>query len=99
VSQTFSQFKTHFYERVTDFSVFDCEDFNLLKVVLDGLKVDYLKKGILNETIFKTSFVDKLKLQARRLKFRKAATTSRLKIQHEMGNLDKPFLFVDLLKS
>jgi len=95
VSQTFSQFKTHFYERVTDFSVFDCEDFNLLKVVLDGLKVEYLKKGILNETIFKTSFVDKLKLQARRLKFRKAATTSRLKIQHEMGNLDKPFLLFD----
>tara|TARA_Y100000991_G_C21970373_1_gene349111 strand:+ start:340 stop:1698 length:1359 start_codon:yes stop_codon:yes gene_type:complete len=41
----FKDFKLKFYSRFTDLSVFDCQDFNLLKVVLDGLLVNYTQKG------------------------------------------------------
>lgn len=41
---TFSDFKKDFYSRVPDLSLFDCADVNLLKVVLDGLRVDYSNK-------------------------------------------------------
>lgn len=43
--QTFTEFKADFYRRVPDLSIFDCQEFNLIKVVLDGLKVDYRKRG------------------------------------------------------
>lgn len=41
----FKDFKLKFYSRFKDLSVFDCQDFNLLKVVLDGLLVNYTQKG------------------------------------------------------
>lgn len=41
----FSEFKKSFYGRVKDFSLFDCQEFNLLKVVLDGLLVRYTERG------------------------------------------------------
>jgi hypothetical protein len=52
--ETFSDFKSSFYSKVKDFSLFDVEDFNLLKVVLDGLFVNYRKRGS-----FKDSFTKK----------------------------------------
>ena len=42
---SFDKLKESFYSRVTDFSIFDCGELNLLKVVLDGIKVDYTGKG------------------------------------------------------
>lgn len=44
---TFSEFKNKFYKRVPNLELFDVpnENLNLLKVVLDGLKVDYVKRG------------------------------------------------------
>jgi hypothetical protein len=42
----FKSFKEKFYSRVTDFSIFDAGDINLLKVVLDGLKVQYSQYGV-----------------------------------------------------
>jgi hypothetical protein len=44
---TFSEFKKNFYARVTHLEWLDVpgENVNLLKVVLDGLKVDYVKRG------------------------------------------------------
>ncbi len=53
--QTFTDFKKDFYSRVTDFTLFDCEDFNLLKVVLDGLKVNYTSKGKVKAHLFSAS--------------------------------------------
>lgn len=38
---TFTDFKNDFYSRIKDLSLFDCGDINLLKVVLDGLRVKY----------------------------------------------------------
>lgn len=40
-SKSFSEFKENFYSRVPDLSVFNCAEINILKVVLDGLKVKY----------------------------------------------------------
>jgi hypothetical protein len=57
--QTFSEFKESFYSRVNDFSVFDCQDFNLLKVVLDGLKVNYAGRGGYNTYLFKNELLYK----------------------------------------
>ena len=52
MSNTFSDFKTNFYKRIDDFSLFDCDDFNLLKVVLDGLLVKYSEKGKVRSYLF-----------------------------------------------
>lgn len=52
--KTFSEFKIDFYKRVPDLSLFDCLDFNLIKVVLDGLKVDYVSRGLnVNKDFYK----------------------------------------------
>ena len=53
--KTFEEFNDDFYSRVEDLAIFDCGDFNLLKVVLDGLKVDYLKKGKWSMWFFKST--------------------------------------------
>ncbi len=41
----FTDFKNYFYSKVTDFSIFNCQEFNLLKVVLEGLVVNYNKSS------------------------------------------------------
>ncbi len=50
---TFSDFKKKFYERAGDPAVFDCGDINILKIVLDGLKVNYVSKGKVSLPFFK----------------------------------------------
>ncbi len=42
---SFTAFKSGFYTRFPDLSVFDCGNINLVKVVLEGLKVNYAAKG------------------------------------------------------
>jgi hypothetical protein len=58
--ETFTDFKKNFYSRVPDFSLFDCGDINLLKVVLDGLKVNYCSKGKVKAYFFYPLFLYKL---------------------------------------
>ncbi|TND05910.1 MAG: hypothetical protein FD123_3601 [Bacteroidetes bacterium] len=48
----FSSLKKSFYSRFPDCSIFDCEEYNLLKVVLDGLKVRYSSKGHIRTPLF-----------------------------------------------
>ncbi len=55
--KTFSQFKNNFYSRVTDLSIFDCQDFNVLKIVLDGLKVNYAKRGKYRTLMFSNRLI------------------------------------------
>jgi len=43
--QTFTDFKEKFYARFPDVTVFDFGEHNGLKIVLDGLKVNYRSKG------------------------------------------------------
>jgi len=52
MKETFSSFKNDFYSRIKDFSIFDVNDINILKVVLDGLKVNYVSKGKVNSFMF-----------------------------------------------
>ncbi len=48
----FTDFKNSFYSRVKDLSLFDSTCGNLLKVVLDGLKVDYVSKFKVQPELF-----------------------------------------------
>jgi len=57
MQSTFTEFKNSFYSRVPDLSLFDCGDINLLKVVLDGLKVNYIKKGKIRSFLFYNEFI------------------------------------------
>jgi hypothetical protein len=50
--KSFSDFKEDFYGRVKDFTLFDCAEFNALKIVLDGLKVDYTSRGKVKSPLF-----------------------------------------------
>lgn len=56
VDQSFAEFKENFYRKVKSFSLFDAGEINLLKVVLDGLKVDYQSRGKINVFIFRSPF-------------------------------------------
>ncbi|MES2680983.1 MAG: hypothetical protein V4635_13910 [Bacteroidota bacterium] len=89
---TFSEFKSSFYSRVTDFNVFNCQEFNLLKVVLDGLKVDYFGKMKYRPLVFKAgwyasgfNFIYRIKhralLEAAKAKF------DAIEIAHQAENL------------
>lgn len=52
-SQTYTEFKRNFYERFPDLSIFNCGDkLNLLKVVLSGLRVNYVSKGEIRAPLF-----------------------------------------------
>lgn len=65
---TFTDFKKQFYHRVTDLTLFNCGNINLLKVVLDGLKVDYISKGKVNPFLFYPEFVYNSYLITKRIK-------------------------------
>jgi hypothetical protein len=45
MTKTVASFKQDFYARVPDLSLFDCMEFNLVKVVVEGLKLDYVSNG------------------------------------------------------
>ncbi|HXB39761.1 MAG TPA: hypothetical protein VNZ49_04415 [Bacteroidia bacterium] len=49
---TFEAFKKDFYSKSKDFSLYDCGNINIIKVVLDGLKVNYISKGKLRVPFF-----------------------------------------------
>src|SRR5688572_12477580 len=53
---TYTEFKNSFYDRTGDLSILDGGDFNALKIVLDGLKVQYHKRGIKNHYLFEASW-------------------------------------------
>ena len=42
---TFKEFKEQFYSKIGDASCFNVLDINLIKIVLDGLKVKYNQRG------------------------------------------------------
>lgn len=50
--QSFTDFKVDFYAKVKDFTLFDCAEFNALKIVLDGLRVNYISRGPVKSPIF-----------------------------------------------
>lgn len=64
--ETFSEFKAQFYSRIQDPFVFNCQDFNILKVVLDGLKVNYAGRGVYKARMFSNLLEYKLYLFIKR---------------------------------
>jgi len=67
-AKNFTDFKTDFYAKVKDFSLFDCAEFNVLKIVLDGLKVNYISRGKVTVDLFKPVWVQHLKYQLKAAK-------------------------------
>jgi hypothetical protein len=95
MAETFSTFKTQFYSKVPDLALFDCEDFNLLKVVLDGLKVNYAKRGIVNQEIFQNTFSFHLKRIVRRIKHHSAVRLGRSTYADLQKKINAPYLLFD----
>lgn len=90
--QDLTALKKDFYRRFPDLSYFDREDFNLFKVILDGLKVDYRGKGIKKSDFFHPSFYHSLK-NALRPKRNTQELQERLE---NLGSMkDREFVFVD----
>lgn len=57
---TFSDFKKDFYSRLENVDIFNCGEINLIKVVLDGLKVKYDSRGNYRAYVFYPSFFYRL---------------------------------------
>ncbi|CAG5079753.1 hypothetical protein [Parvicella tangerina] len=70
--KTYEEFNKDFYEIFDDLTIFDCEDFNLLKVVLDGLKVDYSSKVHVNDLFKKPYWWIRIVFLRRKLRLSKA---------------------------
>lgn len=51
---SFAEFNERFYKRFPDLTVFDCGEINLVKVVLDGLKVNYSSRWQIKTIIHKS---------------------------------------------
>lgn len=64
----FSAFKKSFYSKSGDFSLYDCGDINLLKVVLDGLKVNYVARWKIRLPFFYPNFLWRAWRMAQRLR-------------------------------
>lgn len=58
--ESYTAFKQRFYARVGDGSLFDCDGINLLKVVLDGLKVNYVARGRYRNMLLQSSLMDSI---------------------------------------
>ena len=66
--QSFTDFKVDFYDKVKDFSIFDCAEFNALKIVLDGIRVDYISRGPVKSPIFGSLLKYALEQRLKRIK-------------------------------
>ncbi|MBC7864697.1 MAG: hypothetical protein IAF38_17115 [Bacteroidia bacterium] len=62
--------KTRFYSNVKDFTVFDVnEELNILKVILDGLKVNYIKRWKIKVWINRPVFFIQVRLMIKKIIF------------------------------
>ena len=52
MSLSFKNFKKEFYSKFTDYKIFEGEEFNYFKIVLEGLKVNYFQKGEFSNSVF-----------------------------------------------
>jgi hypothetical protein len=66
--QSFTDFKVDFYDKVKDFSIFDCAEFNALKIVVDGIRVDYISRGPVKSPIFGSLLKYALEQRLKRIK-------------------------------
>src|ERR1041385_142656 len=96
VNRSFSEFKENFYRRVRDFSVFGNEEINLLKVVLDGLKVDYCSRGKIRVFIFRGYFLINFFFLLKRIKtFFSGKNTSLVKQLKKKREVNSKYIAID----
>ena len=94
---TFTNFKDKFYSRFSDPAIFDCAEFNLVKVVLDGLKVDYASKGKIRTFIFFPLPIFKLVLFFKRiLRHLKIKKSNQLEINSLANFKNRKYLILEL---
>lgn len=89
---TFSAFNDYFFSCFDDPTVFDCQDFNLLKVVQEAVKLEYDFKSHIHRSVPSIALYHIIKGKVfSELKRKKVRLQQKL-IQSE----NKPFLFLDL---
>jgi hypothetical protein len=93
--QTFSDFKSNFYSRITDFSVFDCGDLNVFKIVLEGLKVNYTKKMKYRAMIFAPNWYALIYRAISKFRHRSLINVAKLKLSKADLNPNIKNLIID----
>ena len=68
MSFSFKEFKKYFYSNFTDFKIFNGLKFNYFKIALEGLKVNYIKKGKFSTPIFNSNLNFRIFLSFYKLK-------------------------------
>ena len=68
MSFSLKEFKKYFYSNFTDFKIFNGLEFNYFKITLEGLKVNYIKKGKFSTPIFNSDLNFRIFLSFYKLK-------------------------------
>lgn len=68
MSFSLKEFKKYFYSNFTDFKIFNGLEFNYFKIALEGLKVNYIKKGKFSTPIFNSDLNFRIFLSFYKLK-------------------------------
>lgn len=92
----FKKFKEDFYGKITDLSIFDCMEFNLFKVVLEGLKVDYASRGKVETRLFERGGILINRLKYYKFRFTQKKTVQNINdffLKHQSANHE--FLVLD----
>lgn len=88
--QTYTEFKDEFYAKFDDLGLLDCQEFNVLKIILDGLKVDYIKRGTYKTYLFSPLFIHTIYLFFKRISSKKGIQLSELK-----KHANRTYLIID----
>lgn len=93
---SFAEFKERFYSRFPSLEVFDCGKINLVKVVLEGLKVNYAAKGNVGHRMEQSNWSYGIGLGMRRLRNRLKGIPAPLAELEKLRHFnDRPYLFID----
>lgn len=94
IVKSFRKIKEEFYGRFDDLSFFNCGEINLLKVVLDGIKVDYVSRGHIRVVTFYPDWLFRLMLKLQRI--RKPTVVKAISARLKRSSLaHRPFLVIE----
>lgn len=94
IVKSFRKIKEEFYGRFNDLSIFDCGNLNLLKVILDGIKVDYVSRGHIRVITFYPDWAFRLMLKLRRLRKGSAVKIAAAKLDRNHCK-DRPVIVIE----
>ncbi|MEW6470458.1 MAG: hypothetical protein AB1458_16210 [Bacteroidota bacterium] len=95
MNRTFTDFKRDFYSRFNDAAIFDSGDINLLKVILDGLKVDYASRGGFRCFVFYPLWTYQFVLFLKRILARLKGKSSEGLLSALKKHAEREFLVID----